>query len=123
MKTILIICVALACTTAVAAQKYGGRGRYRPRVHTSVTIGAGYYPYYSPFYSPYYYPYYDEFYYRRPTKLDNEIADIKAEYNDKIWSARHDKSLPRSERKREIRDLKSERDKAIRDAEYNYHRR
>lgn len=126
MKTILIVCIALVVTTGVAAQKrYGGRGYYRPRVHTTigVGIGGGYYPYYSPFYSPYYSPYYGGTIYRRPTRLENEIADIKADYNDKIWSARHDKSLSRSERKREIRDLKSERDKAIRDAENNYHRR
>ena len=119
MKTILIICFALAVTTGAAAQKYRGHRYYPSRVQTHVGIGIGYYP----FYSPYYYPHYDGPVYRRPTKLDNEIADIKAEYNDKIWSAKHDRSLSRSERKKEIHELKSERDKAIRDAEYSYHRR
>ena len=123
MKTILIICFALVITTGAAAQKYGGRHYYRPRVSTYVGIGTGYYPYYSPFYSPYYYPYYGEPYYARPTKLEMQIADIKSDYNDRIWSARHDKSLSLSARKKEIRSLKSERDKAVRDAAYNYHRR
>jgi len=120
MKTILIICIALAVTTGAAAQKYRGRDYYRPRVQTHIGIGVGYSPFYSPYY---YYPYYGGPVYRRPTRLENEIADIKAEYNDKIWSAKHDRSLSRSERKKEVHDLKSERDKAIRAAEYNYHRR
>ena len=119
MKTILIICIALADTTGAAAQKYGRHSYYRPRVRTQIGVGIGY----SLLYSPYAYPYYDGTIYRRPTRLENEIADIKAEYNDKIWSARHDKSLSRSKRKKEVHDLKSERDKAIRDTEYNYHRR
>jgi hypothetical protein len=84
----------------------------------SVGIGS---PYYSPFYRPY--PHYSAPISSRPTRLYSDIANIKAEYNDRIWSARHDKSLSKSERKREMRLLKSERDRAIRDAEYNYHRR
>jgi hypothetical protein len=61
--------------------------------------------------------------YTRPTRLENEIANIKADYNDRIWSAKHDNSLSKLERKNEVRRLKTERDRAIRDAEYNYHRR
>ena len=123
MKSILVICIALVFTTAAAAQKYGGRRHYHPVIRSSVGIGIGTYPYYSPFYSPYYYPYGGGVIYRQPTRLENEIADIKADYNDKIWSARHDKSLSHSERRREVHNLKLERDKAMRDAEYNYHRR
>ena len=119
MKTILIICIALAVTTGAAAQKYGRHGYSHPVVRTHIGIGIGY----SPLYSPYAYPYYGGNIYRRPTRLENEIADIKAEYKDKIWSAKHDKSLSRSERKKEIHDLKVERDKALLDAEYNFHRR
>lgn len=138
MKTILMVCLAVVITTAASAQKYN-RGRYpQPRVRTSISVGIGS-PYYSPYRSPFYrsyprtYPYsyygtpygtpYSTPIYSRPTRLDNEIADIKAEYNDRIWSVRHDKSYSKSERKAEIRRLKSERDRAVRDAEYNYHRR
>lgn len=120
MKTIVMICFALVVAGAASAQKYDRHRYSRPRVRTSVSIGIGS-PYYSPFYRPY--PYYNAPIYSRPTRLDNEIANIRAEYNDRIWSARHDKSLSKSERKREIRLLKSERDRAIRDAEYSYHRR
>lgn len=124
MKTILMFCLAIVITSAVSAQKYG-RPRYpQSRVRSSISIGIGS-PYYSPYRSPFYrsYPYYGTPIYSRPTGLEVEIANIKADYNDRIWSARHDKSLSKAERKREIRMLKSERDRAIREAEYSYHRR
>ena len=118
-----MLCLAFAITASASAQKTGSNRYSRARTHTSVSIGigGGYSPYYSPFYRPY--PYYSTPIYLRPSGLDMEIADIKAEYNDRIWSARHDNSLSKSERKSEIRRLKSERDRAVRDAEYNYHRR
>jgi len=119
-----MFCLAVVITTAASAQKYG-RHRYpQSRVRTSISVGIGT-PYYSPYYSPFYrpYPYYSTPIYTRPSRLDMEIADIKADYNDRIWSVRHDKSISKSERKAEIRRLKSERDRAVRDAEYNYHRR
>ena len=122
MKTILMFCLAIVITSAASAQKYN-RHRYpQSRVRTSISLGIGS-PYYSPYYSPRPYPYYGTPIYSRPSRLENEIADIKADYNDRIWSARHDNSLSKSERKREIRRLKSERDRAVRDAEYSYHRR
>jgi hypothetical protein len=123
MKTIVMFCLAVVITATASAQKYS-RHYPRPRVRTSIGIGIGS-PYYSPYSSPFYrpYPYYSAPVYSRPTRLENEIADIKADYNDRIWSARHDNTLSKSERKREIRRLKSERDRAVRDAEYNYHRR
>ena len=134
MKTIIMFCLAIVVAGAASAQKYDRYRTQRPRVRTSVSVGIGS-PYYSPLRSPFYrpYPYYSApFYsapmystpiYSRPSRLDMEIADIKADYNDRIWSARHDKSLSKSERKAEIRRLKSERDRAVRDVEYNYHRR
>jgi hypothetical protein len=120
MKTILMLCAAFVITASASAQKTGSYRYPQSRVHTSIGVGIGS-PYYSPFYRPY--PYYGTPIYSRPTRLENEIADIKADYNDRIWSAKHDKFLSKSERKNEIRRLKSERDRAIRDAEYNYHRR
>jgi hypothetical protein len=124
MKTIVMFCIAVVITASASAQKYS-RPRYpQPRTRTSISVGIGA-PYYSPYYSPFYrpYPYYGIPIYSRPTRLENEIADIKADYNDRIWSAKHDNSLSKSDRKAEVRRLKSERDRAIRDAEYSYHRR
>ena len=124
MKTILMLCVAIVITSAASAQKYNRHYYPRARTRTSISVGIGS-PYYSPYYSPFYRPspYYSTPIYSRPSRLDMEIEDIKADYNDRIWSAKHDNSLSKSERKREVRRLKSERDRAIRDAEYNYHRR
>ena len=119
MKKLLIACVALVLTLGVSAQKIG-RGYYvRPRA--SIVVGA--YPsyYYSPFYNPWGYPRYSYGY--RPTKLDMQIADIKNDYSDRIWSAKHDDRLSRSERRREVRQLRHDRDKAILDAKRNYHYR
>jgi hypothetical protein len=129
MKTILMLGLAFVITASASAQKNSPYRYSRPRTHTSVSIGigGGYSPYYSPLYRPY--PYYSTpIYprtpvYSRPTGLDMEIADIKADYDDRIWSARHDNSLSKSERKSEIRRLKSERDRAVRNAEYSYHRK
>ena len=138
-----MVCLAVVITTAASAQKYN-RGRYsQPRVRTSISVGVGS-PYYSPYRSPYYspyrtpysspffrsnpyrssrsFPYYSTPVYSRPSELDMEISDLRADYNDKIWYVRHDKSLSKSERKAEIRRLKSERDRAVRNAEYSYQR-
>ena len=121
-----MFCLAFIITMGASAQKFNSHPYLypKPRVHTSISVGIGT-PYYSPYYSPFYqpYPYYGTPIYSRPTRLENEIADIKADYNDRIWSAKHDNSLSKSERKAEVRRLKSQRDRAIRDAEYNYHRR
>ena len=120
MKKLIVIMVALVLTLGAFAQKRGGV-YYRPR--TYVVVGGGFgYPYYSPFYNPWYYPgYYGPGYYHRPTKLDMQIADIKSDYSDKIWSAKHDTSLSRKERRVEVRRLKRERDKEIMEAKRNYH--
>lgn len=122
MKKLIVIMVALVLTLGVSAQKRGGGGVYvRPR--TYVVVGGGFgYPYYSPFYNPWYYPgYYGPSYYHRPTKLEMQIADIRSDYSDRIWSAKHDTSLSHKERRHEVRRLKQERDKAIMDAKRNYH--
>src|SRR5258705_13356264 len=118
MKTILMFCFAFVVTASASAQKYGRHYYSQPRVRSSIILGFGYNPYYSPYYSPY--GVYGAPIYSRPSRLDIEIADIRSDYNDRIWSAKHDNSLSKSERKSEVRRLKSERDRAIRDSEYNY---
>jgi|SRR5437868_9434048 hypothetical protein len=125
MKKLIVIMVALVLTLGAFAQKRGGGVYYRPRTYVVVGGGAGFgYPYYSPFYNPWRYPgVYGPTYYHRPTKLEMQIADIKSDYSDKIWSARHDTSLSRKERRHEVRRLKIERDHVIMDAKRNYHRK
>jgi hypothetical protein len=87
-------------------------------------IAGTYFPFY---YSPLYYgtyPYYGypPYWYHRPTKLDLQIEDIKNDYEEKIWSARHDKTLSGKERRKEVRELKHERDHEIIEAERNYYK-
>lgn len=145
----IITILALGFGTAVSAQKvavgfhgrFGGGGYYRPR--TTVVVGThvpvyhhyyrltyyrpwyyhGWYRpffYYDPFFAGYYAPPYGNYY--RPSNLDTEIADIKHNYDEKIESSRHDKSLTGKERRQEIRELKQEREDAIADAEKNYYK-
>ena len=123
MKKLWIILMATGLALSVSAQKsrYGGRPYYG---RSRVVISSGVYsPYFSygygyPFYS---YPY-DYYYGGRPTKLELKIEDIKNDYGDKIWSARHDKSLPGKERRKNVHLLKHERDQAIIQAKRDYYK-
>jgi len=123
MKKIFVVILSMILVIGASAQHRGGGGGHYYRPHTRVIVGVGggygYYPY-SPYY-PYGYSYWNQPYFR-PSGLELKIQDIKADYQDRIWSARHDDKLSRSERKQEIHRLKSERDQAIRDTERNYHR-
>ncbi len=115
---------------SASAQIHGGvRGPVRvvvPRVtviggyapYLGLGYGYGYNPYfgYNPFYGPRMY------HSARSTKLDLQIEDIKNDYKDRIWSAKHDKNLPRSERRAKVHELKHERDSAIIDAKRNYYK-
>lgn len=122
MKKFFVVLLSMIIVFSASAQKYRGVHSYghyyRPRTRVVVGLGAGYYPWYG----PYDYGYWGYPYYGRPTGLQLKIEDIRADYSDRIWSARHDKSLSRSDRRKQIHQLKSERDAAIRDAERNYHR-
>ena len=131
MKKLMVIVVALGLAMGASAQRfghgYGGRG-HGGHVYVApprVSVGIGY----SPFYSPYYYsPFgYDPYYYGysrsyRPSKLDLQIADIKNDYQDKVWSAKHDTSLSGKERRKLVHQLRSERDQAVIDAKRNYYK-
>ncbi|MEP6750164.1 MAG: hypothetical protein ABJB86_20665 [Bacteroidota bacterium] len=127
MKKLMVIVMALGLALGASAQRghgFGGGGRViiaAPRVG----IGFGYSPFYSPFgYYPYGSPYgYNNGYrYSKPSKLQVQIDDIKIDYKDKIWSAKHDTSLDRKERRKEVHQLKVERDQAINDAKRNYYK-
>ena len=135
MKKLLIIIVLFAGVAIEAsAQKFVPRGgtRYyapRPRVSVGVGIGAPFYGWgYGPMYSPYYgygfgYPYSPYWGYdTRPSRLSLEIEDIQNDYQARISEVRHDKSIPRKERKKQIRQLKAERDKEIIEAKRRYYK-
>ena len=130
MKKLMVIVVALGLAMGASAQRFGhggfggGHAYIAPRV--SVGVGFGYSPfYYSPFgYNPYGYGYGYNGYGRsyRPSKLDVKIQDIKNDYEDKIYSAKHDNSLTRKERRQTVHQLRSERDQAINDLKRNYYK-
>jgi len=130
MKKLMVIVVALGLALGASAQRFGHGYIGRGHVYVApprVSVGIGYSPFYAPFgYYPYGYPYgYGGMYYSRPyhpSKLDIQIEDIKNDYSDKIWSAKHDESLSRKERRNVVHQLKSERDQAINDAKRNYYK-
>jgi hypothetical protein len=130
MKTVAMIICALGLTltvsTASAQKVIRAVPRYHPHPRTHVVVGVGmgawgpYYPYYySPFYA--YPPAYG--YYARPSKLDLEIQDIRNDYQDRIWSARHDDSLTRKQKRQKVHELKHERDQEILNAKKDYYKR
>jgi hypothetical protein len=123
MKKIMTIAVAVCLTMAVSAQHGHIIGGSRIVV-VSPGIGFGYSPfYYSPFgYYPFGYPYGYNNGYRGTSKLEMKIEDIKADYKDKIKSAKQDKGLSRDERNKIVAQLKSERDQAVHDAKVNYYK-
>jgi hypothetical protein len=128
MKTVsLIIICALGLTFHASAQKViRAAPRYYPRSHVSVGVGFGTWGGYSPYYYNPWYAYppgYGYGYRQRPTKLDMEIEDIQLDYKDRIWSARHDESLSRKERRQKVHDLKQERDNEILQAKKDYYKR
>ncbi len=130
MKKLMVIIVALGLAMGASAQRFGhggfggGRRVYVAPPRVSVGLGFGYSPFYSPYYSPFgYSPYgYTNVYGHRPTKLDLKIEDIKNDYEDKIWSAKHDESLTRKERRKVVHQLRVERDQAVTDAKRNYYK-
>jgi hypothetical protein len=122
MKKLLIVMISITLAGSVSAQHFshGGGAYYHPRV----VVTGGFYPYYGlgfgfgPFYP--YYPYGNG--YSRPSKMTIQIQDIKNDYKDKIWSAKHDTSLTRKERRMKVHELKVERDNAINDLKRNYYK-
>jgi hypothetical protein len=123
MKKLMIILFATGLALGASAQRYGhGGGVYyaRPRVVISSGFYSPFYPYYGYGYPFFPYPSYG--YNQRPTRMDLKIEDIKNDYQDKIWAAKHDKSISRKERKRTVHELKHERDEAIIQAKRDYYK-
>ena len=124
MKKLLTMVTAMCIVMAVSAQHGRGGGGGGRVVTPSAGIGFGYSPfYYSPFgYSPFGFPY-DYNGYRHESKLDMKVDDIKADYNDKIKSAKHDSAISKDERKKIVKQLKADRDRDIHDLKANYYKR
>ena len=130
MKKLLVLMMALGLAFGAFAQRGHGGGHIVYRSAPRVIVGVGayspfYYPYYGfgfgyPF-SPFGYPY--GYGYGRESKLDMQINDIRSDYQHQIKDVRHDKSIPRSERKAKIRDLKYEREKEITQTKRDYYDR
>lgn len=126
MKPLLIFFASLTLTLGASAQRKGGGHYhvYHPRVVIAPSVGFGFgygYPYFGyPYYGyPYGYP--SQYAYRgTPYKLSLQIQSIKIDYANQIRDARHNKSLSHSQRRQEIRSLKSERDQAIISAKQNF---
>lgn len=125
MKKLFIILFSFGLALGASAQRHGGGGGVHRVIRPHVTVIGGYAPFY-PYYglgygfSPFY-PY-PPVYANRPSRLELQIEDIKNDYKDQIWSARHDDSLSRKERKAKVHELKHDRDAAIIDARKNYYK-
>jgi hypothetical protein len=97
-----------------------------------IGVGVGYYsPFYGPLgfygYSPYwglpygaYNPYGSG--YRPESKLQKKEEDIKSDYADRIYSVRHDNSLTSKQKREEVKSLKKQRNKEIKDMVQDYHK-
>jgi len=134
MKKLLIVLFSLGLAVGASAQYHGGHGwgghYYAPRPRVSVGIGLGlplyspfgYYGYGNPYYG--YPPIYGGGYRSRSSgKLALQIQDIENDYHERIWAAKHDKSISHRARRQEVHRLKSDREKAINEAKRNYYRR
>ena len=131
MKKLLIIVMCVGLAFAAKAQTHGISGvhSYAYVNPPRVSVGFGYYPFYSPFgyYGFYgypfgYYPYPYGSIYGRPSNLQRKEDDIRADYADRIYSVKQDKSLTSKEQREQIRALKKERKLAIHDLVVNYHK-
>lgn len=134
MKKLLVILFCSGISLGVVAQ-HGHSvvvGAYHGPVyvyHPPVLVGV-----YSPFYGPYgfygipfggfpypgYFPYPSS--YNTPSKLQKKEADIRSDYNDRIYSVRQDGSLTNKEKRQAVHSLKKQRNQEIHDLVANYHK-
>lgn len=129
MKKMMIVLLSLGLALGASAQRghgggysHGGGYYVRPRI----SLGLGYYAPFGPYgyYSPFYmYPYgpYSGFH-SKPSRLSMNIQDIRNDYADRIWSAKRDTRVSHKERRKNVRSLKRERDKAVQDEIMNYYK-
>lgn len=144
-RRLLIVLFAAGLSLGASAQRgvgYHGGGGIRgggfhgggprvvyayPRSYFGLGLGFGYgypfglgYPY--GLYGPWGYPY-PPYYYGHgamPSKLAVQVQDIKSDYDAQIKDVRHDKTVPRKERREKINQLKKDRDAAVIQARQDY---
>ncbi len=126
MKKLIVVLIGLFIAGAASAQV--GHGGFRGHVYAiqpRISVGLGYYPFYSPF-GFYGYPYGSYFPYRagyaRESKLQRKEEDIRADYSDRIYSVRHDSSLSSKQKRETVRSLKKQRKQDLHDLVANYHK-
>lgn len=122
-----LLAILIVCGVSYTASAQHGRGSHgRVRSHVSIGIGSpGYYGNSYNSYNRFYSPFNNNSYrnYNRPSRLDLAVQDIENEYRDRIWSVKRDRSLSRQQRKTMVKNMRYERDKAIRDARRGYYKR
>jgi hypothetical protein len=121
MKWLLAIAIGLGSAVSATAQNGHTVAVYRPVYVYRPLFGIGYYaPFYGYYAMPYgMYPYGSQPYVSR---LDKEEADIRSDYNDRIYSVKHDSSLTTQQKRTTIKALKKERKQDIKDLVANYHK-
>jgi hypothetical protein len=135
MKKLLVIGMFLGLGFSVSAQHghvvvVGGYHNIGYVVQPRFSVGFGYYaPFYGPFgyygFPPYwgypfgaYYPYGG---YSRQSNLQKKEEDVRLDYQDRIYSVRHDDTLTSKQKRQTVRSLKKQRDQEIKDLVANYH--
>jgi hypothetical protein len=133
MKKLLMILMSVGIISGASAQIHGGGhfggGYYGGGFRGPVVVGGyGYAPFYG--YPGWYlglgYPFYPSPYgYRNgysSSRLQSQVASIKQDYADRIYSVHNDNTLTGKEKRQKIRELKHERDNAVASAKSNYWR-
>lgn len=119
------MCMGLGFAATAQTHGISGVHSYGYVIQPRVSVGFGYYPFYSPFgyYGfPYgYYPYSYGNMYGRPSNLQRKEDDVRSDYADRIYSVKQDNSLTSKEKRQQIRDLKKQRKQDIHDLIANYH--
>lgn len=135
MKNIFAILIGAFLALNVKAQHGHITGAYISHAPVYVyrpAFGVGFF---SPFYSPfgfYGYPFVGYGYpfvgypygmnYYKPSQLQQKEADIRSDYEDRIYSVRQDSTLTNKQKREEVRSLKKQRDQEIKDLVANYHK-
>ena len=131
MKKLVIALVFVGLAVSASAQKSVRSPIRNPRPPQKVVVVRSYPPF-SPYfgygrsfygYPPFGFGYdYGYRYQNRPTRLDLKVEDIKNDYQDRVWSVRHDDGLSRKEKRKKVQELKYNRDKEIIDLKKNYYK-
>jgi hypothetical protein len=133
-KRLFIILFSLGLAYGASAQRAGhfvgggafhGPVGYYPRTYVGVGFGLGFgYPWYPwGWYGPWYAPY-PPYYYgygAMPSPLQYQIENIKNDYALQIKDTKHDKTLPRKERRARVDQLEHDRDAAIIKARHDFY--